>query len=62
MVEVGSYVIVQDTGGVMVGEPNPGARQAVDEFLASHDEFVADRGRERMLFTMHPKGYLRRVR
>jgi len=62
LVEVGSYLIVQDTGGVMIQDPNPGPRQAVDEFLATHPEFEPDRSRERMLLTMHPKGYLRRVR
>ena len=62
LVGVGSYLIVQDTGGVMIQEPNPGPRQAVDEFLVAHPGFKADRTRERMLHTMHPKGYLRRVR
>jgi cephalosporin hydroxylase len=62
LVGVGSYLIVQDTGGTMIQEPNPGPRQALDEFLAAHPEFEPDRARERMLLTMHPKGYLRRVR
>ena len=61
LVPVGSYVIVQDTGGIMVGKPHPGPRRAVDDFLASHPEFKPDRQRERMLLTMHPKGYLRRI-
>ena len=34
--------------------------EALDEFLASDDRFRSDRSRERLLFTMHPKGYLRR--
>jgi cephalosporin hydroxylase len=34
----------------------------VDEFLKTHPEFEPDRDRERMLLTMHPKGYLRRMR
>jgi cephalosporin hydroxylase len=62
LVSVGSYLIVQDTGGVMIQNPNPGPRQALDEFLAAHPEFEPDRDRERMLLTMHPKGYLRRLR
>jgi len=62
MVPVGSYLIVQDTGGVMIQDDNAGPRQAVEEFLAKRDDFQPDRGRERMLFTMHPKGYLKRVR
>lgn len=62
MVPVGSYLIVQDTGGVMIGDGNAGPRQAVEAFLAQRNDFVPDRRRERMLFTMHPKGYLKRVR
>ena len=62
MVSVGSYLIVQDTGGVMIRDPNPGPRRAVEEFLANDGRFEPDRSRERMLFTMHPKGYLRRAR
>lgn len=62
IVDVGSYLIVQDTGGVMIQDPNPGPRQAVEEFLAEHPEFEPDRTRERMLLTMHPGGYLKRVR
>ena len=62
MVPVGSYLIVQDTGGVMTKDRKAGPRQAVEAFLASRDDFVPDRERERMLFTMHPKGYLKRVR
>ena len=61
LVPVGSYVIVQDTGGIMVQKPDAGPRLAVDEFLESHPEFKPDRSRERMLLTMHPKGYLRRI-
>ena len=62
MVPVGSYLIVQDTGGVMIGDNNAGPRQAVEAFHASRNDFVPDRRRERMLFTMHPNGYLKRVR
>lgn len=62
LIAVGSYLIVQDTGGVMIQNPNPGPRQALDDFLKTHPEFEPDRDRERMLLTMHPKGYLRRIR
>ena len=62
LVSVGSYLIVQDTGGVMIRDPNPGPRRALEEFLAKQKRFEPDRSRERMLFTMHPRGYLRRVR
>jgi cephalosporin hydroxylase len=62
MVPIGSYLIVQDTGGVLIQDPNPGPAQALEEFLAKDDHFEPDRKRERMLLTMHPKGYLKRVR
>jgi hypothetical protein len=34
----------------------------VQDFLAGSDAFEVDRSRERLLFTMHPSGYLRRVK
>jgi cephalosporin hydroxylase len=61
LVSVGSYLIVQDTN--INGHPvhamedeqkGPGPMEALDEFL--------DRSRERLLFTLHPKGYLKRVK
>jgi len=65
MVNVGGYLIVQDTE--VNGHPvhpafGPGPMEAVDEFLAGNDRFVADRSREALLHTMHPKGYLKRVK
>lgn len=65
LVEVGSYLIVQDTninGHPVFEDFGPGPMEAVDEFLAENDRFRPDRQRERLLFTMHPKGYLKRVR
>ena len=65
LVSVGSYLIVQDTNinghPVAVGY-GPGPMEAVEEFLASDDRFVSDRTQERLMFTMHPKGYLKRVK
>lgn len=65
LVSVGSYLIVQDTN--VNGHPvypafGPGPMEAVIEFLEGDDRFVADRTQERFLFTMHPRGYLRRER
>jgi len=31
-----------------------GPKEAVADFLRDHPDFVADRSRERFLFTMHP--------
>lgn len=67
LVPVGSYIVVQDTN--VNGHPiypkgfsGPGPWEAVQEFLASDDHFQSDRSRERLLFTMHPRGYLKRVK
>ncbi len=67
MVSVGSYVVVQDTNInghpiVIENEPGPGPMEAVEDFLAANKSFQIDRTREKLLFTMHPKGYLKRVR
>jgi cephalosporin hydroxylase len=54
IVPVGSYLIVQDT---LVGPA-----QAIKDFLAANDEFIADRGRERYKDTNTVNGYLKRVK
>jgi cephalosporin hydroxylase len=63
MVSKGSYAIVQDTN--LNGHPvnrkyGPGPMEAVDSFLAGSTEFEPDRGRERVMLSFHPKGYLKR--
>ncbi len=64
LVSLDSYLIVQDTNvnGHPV-QPNfgPGPMEAVDKFMRNNSNFMVDRARERLLFTMHPKGYLKRV-
>ena len=65
LVAPGGYVIVQDgnvNGHPVVPEFGPGPYEAAEAFLAADDRFIADRSRERFLFTMHPKGYLKRVK
>ena len=63
-VPVGGYMIVEDTN--INGHPTypdfgPGPWEAVDRFLAEDSGFVPDRGCERFLLTMNPRGFLRRV-
>jgi cephalosporin hydroxylase len=65
LVSAGSYMIVQDTN--LNGHPipstfGPGPMEAVEQFLQEDDRFEADRTQERMMFTMHPHGYLKRVK
>lgn len=63
-VAVGGLLIVEDTN--VNGHPTfldhgPGPSEAVDAFLTETPDFIADRGLERFLLTMNPRGYLRRV-
>ena len=65
LVDVGGYIIVQDTninGHPVLPSFGPGPMEAVEEFLERNRQFEPDWSRERLLFTMHPKGYLRRVK
>jgi cephalosporin hydroxylase len=64
MVNVGSYMIVQDSnanGHPIATNFGPGPYEAIQEFLATNHDFVPDHKRERFLFTMHPDGYLQRI-
>ncbi len=65
LVSTDSYMIVQDTnvnGHPIFSEYGPGPMEAVKEFLESNDQFKADLTREKLLFTMHPNGFLKRIR
>jgi cephalosporin hydroxylase len=65
LVPVGSYIIVQDTaanGHPVLPDHGPGPWEAVEAFLKANDHFAIDTKTHRMLFTIHPRGYLKRVR
>jgi cephalosporin hydroxylase len=65
LVSIDSYMIVQDTnanGHPVLEKFGPGPMEAVNEFLATNDQFRPDREAERLMFTMHPKGYLKRIK
>lgn len=65
LVSLGSYMIVQDTdinGHPVLPSFGPGPMEAVLEFLRGDDRFQVDRTQERLMFTMHPSGYLKRVK
>ena len=60
-----SYMIVQDSninGHPVYANFGPGPQEAIDEFLAMNDQFRSDSNAERLMFTMHPRGYLKRIK
>lgn len=65
LVHPDDYLIVEDTnvnGHPVFPDFGPGPMEAVDRFLSTSDAFVIDPRCERFLLTLHPRGYLRRVR
>ena len=66
MVSKGNYLIVQDTninGHPVLPKFGPGPTEALRDFLSTTEgkRFEIDKSRERLLFTMHPNGYLRAI-
>jgi cephalosporin hydroxylase len=71
LVPVGSYLLVQDSnvnGHPTAPEFGPGPWEAIDEFMKAGGKsnggatFEVDRSREILQFSMHPRGYLKRVK
>jgi cephalosporin hydroxylase len=61
LVTEGCYAIVEDSNiGPVRPDLMPGPMQAIETFLASNRDFVADSTRERFMLTFNPSGYLRR--
>lgn len=64
VVTPGSYLVVEDTN--VNGHPahpnhGPGPMEAVRRFVAERDDFVVDPSMHRLLLTLNPEGYLRRL-
>ena len=67
LVTNGSYYIVED--GIVdlfhfgdgLGFKDPCPLAAVEEFLATHSEFIVDKEKERYMLTYNPNGFLKRV-
>ena len=64
LVTPGSYLIVEDTN--VNGHPahpshGPGPMEAARRFLAERGDFVVDEKMHRLMLTLNPYGYLRRV-
>ncbi|MFN8593688.1 MAG: CmcI family methyltransferase [Thermomicrobiales bacterium] len=59
----GGYLIVEDTnvnGHPVVPDFGPGPLEALDQFLSESSDFTVDRGREKLLMTFNPRGFLKR--
>lgn len=62
LVKPGGYFVVEDSicyHGLDIG-PQPGAYEAIEQFLETNLDFECDRSRESFLITWNPKGFLRR--
>jgi cephalosporin hydroxylase len=71
LVSLGSYLLVQDTnvnGHPAAPDFGPGPWEAVEEFIANGGKtpggavYEVDRSRELFGFSMHPRGYLKRIK
>jgi cephalosporin hydroxylase len=63
LVSKDSYMIVQDTdinGHPVLPDFGPGPWEALDEFLPKNRDFQPDEKRERLMFTMHPRGFIKK--
>jgi cephalosporin hydroxylase len=64
LVGPGCYIVVEDTnvnGHPVLPDHGPGPMEAVDAFLASRSDYEIDATRERLMLTINPRGYLRRI-
>lgn len=60
----GSYLIVEDSninGHPVVPEYGPGPMEAIEEFLATTQDFSIDKAKEKFYLTYNPRGYLRKA-
>lgn len=69
LVTVGSYIVVEDTkldrmlaGSIGNSAPWEGPTPAVQDFLRANRHFRADRGVERLWYSQHPRGFLKRTK
>ena len=64
LVQVDDYLIVEDTdinGHPVCANHGPGPMEGLVRFLAETEAFQVDKDCERLLMTVNPSGYLRRV-
>ena len=61
----GNYLIVEDTninGHPVLPRFGEGPMEAIEEFLASNEEFIIDRSKEKFFLTFNPQGFLKKVK
>jgi cephalosporin hydroxylase len=61
----GGYLIVEDSnigGHPVLPKAGAGPMGAIQEFLATTDEFIVDREREKFYLTFNPSGFLKRIK
>jgi cephalosporin hydroxylase len=65
LVNVGSYVIVEDTnvnGHPVAKSFGPGPMEAAEAFLKENSFFSVDKSKEKFYLTFNPSGYLKRIK
>lgn len=64
LVSVGSYMIVQDTGGYAQPKNRkyPGGGRAIRRFVKANDDYKVDDAREQWIMTNNAHGFLKRLR
>ena len=65
MVSLGSYLIVEDSnvhGHPALPSHPAGPMEALQQFLATTDEFTVDTDQEKFMLTFNPSGFLKRVK
>ena len=65
LVTDGQYLVVEDTcvnGHPLFEAHGPGPMEALERFFNEDDRFVIDKGREKLLMTFQPNGYLLKER
>lgn len=64
LVTKGQYLIVSGThlnGHPLWRDFGPGPMEAIEEFMETTDQFIADRNKEKFVLTFNPNGYLKKV-
>jgi cephalosporin hydroxylase len=64
LVSIDNYMIVEDSninGFPVRPDFGPGPMEAIDEFLATNNNFYIDSTQEKFLMTQNPRGYLKKI-